>query len=1545
MNINTIQTKTISKISILFITVLLTNACSESNSEDEQTTIESTNVSENVIDASKITLLKDKTPQVANIVTQQNNVAETGVFNASGEFTYPTSATEFSGNISVELNVSDQEGIQQVLLGFVGSDLTLPICEEDCSNQFSAFVNAINPKSFGLSSGEQTITLWVEDNDSNLSQVASLNVNWTELVVTDVTASIDNNTNELTVSWAPLAGALRYNVYLSNDINLTNQNYFELAGGDAKLALTTTSTTFTDKVIDASYTILVTAVDGSGESAFSDKVVLINGTQTTEPEPTEPEPTEPEPTEPEPTPLTAINDTFIVNEDQVLTGNLLTNDIDESGSVTVQTESTTQPINGSVIIGANGDFTYTPNVNFSGTDQFSYSIEDDEDTVSTATVSILITPINDSPIITSSAPTMATEDTLYTYTPSVSDEDDDNNGVDLTWSLTNAPTGMSISSTGKITWTPTEGQLSSGEVTITLADGGENSSITSTEKFTVNVSAVNDAPAFVDGNAVTVSIDENSPINTEVYTLLVNDPDTGAELTYNLPNGAGVFQLEAKAGTIYVSNASLLDFETTSSYAFDITVQDEFGLSDTITVTINVNDVVENTEYALDTSFSDNGISDFNTYADTEYNDYLVDAVIDDANNRYLLTYSNQLEGNDYVHTLSKLNQDGTFDLSFGNNGRKHLHINNLNDPNVNVFDDAASVTTFKPTKVKIDDINDKIYLLGYQDDGVNAKKAFWLRLNNDGSIDNTFDNDGKLLQTISLNDIQAVDLVTHSNGYIYLASSSLETSTETKTFILSKFDEQNSATTFVAHNFLSSSSSEQYITGLIENTAGDLVALGYATVNEDTNVIAASIDPNEITKVFNEVEFEFASEATDENKVHTNTLSTYNVIDSGTVLLGGSSDDLVTGNLDTLIVKLDVDSLALDTSFGGGDGFNTNDKGVNNENLISLDVGSDGNITYVNKVTLDSNTYKLFPYQLDSNGVTTTQLAKTSEDEELAGTSDNVEEGVADSNINAVVLLEANDSNNTVYIFSNLEKENYNGLSTPELINTEIEIYYEEIADNSNNTELGLSANRIDYDFQMADSLAVDTKLLHSSGTIITVTPRYNDTAVGDNITAEGHTITRHDLTTGLLNQEQNSLVQRNGYSDNYIQRHSTQLIALAETDSNGDNYLLSVEIIVNGDVSTLRATKFTIDGEISSGFPVEETLSVAYAYFESSDYNAKANRAALFGGAGYGEDDNNSLLVVIDVACLADESCQKAVSEENLGNTNGLVANYNRLTSGVVQDDGSVIALGFGAIKDSQSPYEDTFLVKVDFDSELTSTMNSDFDNAANDGTDDDVLTVKIDSSNDIHSGKLVQLSDSSLVYFATQTESDSQSYLVRLVDAGLSDDTISGQQHKIDVNFDDITGDDNEVDGTILLDMSTLGSNSFYPLNIEVKDLAVNSNDEIILVGNVNPSGGNAGFIAKFNGLNGEPDSLLAKNSLSGYYIPNGDAGCSYLGGQGEDDLCSIIEYDRVSIANDGSLIIHARLQDSLDDSYNSAILKFKEQQNDNASSYTIFNDSAD
>src|SRR5690606_17833910 len=83
------------------------------------------------------------------------------------------------------------------------------------------------------------------------------------------------------------------------------------------------------------------------------------------------------------------------------------------------------------------------------------------------------TSSNVAPAITSVPLTTATEDVLYEHQLAAKDPDDPNNGSALVWRLLTAPTGMTISPTGLIRWTPPEG-VSSATVRVQVRDGGEN---------------------------------------------------------------------------------------------------------------------------------------------------------------------------------------------------------------------------------------------------------------------------------------------------------------------------------------------------------------------------------------------------------------------------------------------------------------------------------------------------------------------------------------------------------------------------------------------------------------------------------------------------------------------------------------------------------------------------------------------------------------------------------------------------------------------------------------------------------------------------------------------------------------------------------------------------------------------------------------------------------------------------------------------------------------------------------------------------------------
>jgi len=87
---------------------------------------------------------------------------------------------------------------------------------------------------------------------------------------------------------------------------------------------------------------------------------------------------------------------------------------------------------------------------------------------------------NSAPVIESDPVTTAKEGALYTYAVEATDP----NGDTLTYSLTVNPAGMNINSTtGVISWTPTEEQIGENEVEIEVADQYRST----TQLFTITV--------------------------------------------------------------------------------------------------------------------------------------------------------------------------------------------------------------------------------------------------------------------------------------------------------------------------------------------------------------------------------------------------------------------------------------------------------------------------------------------------------------------------------------------------------------------------------------------------------------------------------------------------------------------------------------------------------------------------------------------------------------------------------------------------------------------------------------------------------------------------------------------------------------------------------------------------------------------------------------------------------------------------------------------------------------------------------------------------
>ena len=97
----------------------------------------------------------------------------------------------------------------------------------------------------------------------------------------------------------------------------------------------------------------------------------------------------------------AVEDAVVTDEDVAVSGNVLDGsndgiDTDLDGDTLIVTANT-EPTNGTVTITPDGNYTYTPALDFNGTDSFEYTISDGNGGTDTATVTITVNPVDDIP--------------------------------------------------------------------------------------------------------------------------------------------------------------------------------------------------------------------------------------------------------------------------------------------------------------------------------------------------------------------------------------------------------------------------------------------------------------------------------------------------------------------------------------------------------------------------------------------------------------------------------------------------------------------------------------------------------------------------------------------------------------------------------------------------------------------------------------------------------------------------------------------------------------------------------------------------------------------------------------------------------------------------------------------------------------------------------------------------------------------------------------------------------------------------------------------
>ena len=180
-------------------------------------------------------------------------------------------------------------------------------------------------------------------------------------------------------------------------------------------------------------------------------------------------------------------------------GNVLTNDSDVDGDpLTILTTGTLATAEGgTVVMAADGSFTYTPATDFHGTDSFGYTVKDGIGGTAAATVTLDVAPVNDAPVAEDDS-FGATEDTALTGDVLANDSDPDGDvlTVSSVGTLTTAEGGTVVmAADGSFTYTPAADFNGLDSFGYTVKDGNGG---TAAATVTLDVAAVNDAPVAAD---------------------------------------------------------------------------------------------------------------------------------------------------------------------------------------------------------------------------------------------------------------------------------------------------------------------------------------------------------------------------------------------------------------------------------------------------------------------------------------------------------------------------------------------------------------------------------------------------------------------------------------------------------------------------------------------------------------------------------------------------------------------------------------------------------------------------------------------------------------------------------------------------------------------------------------------------------------------------------------------------------------------------------------------------------------------------------------
>jgi PKD repeat protein/serine/threonine protein phosphatase PrpC len=297
----------------------------------------------------------------------------------------------------------------------------------------------------------------------------------------------------------------------------------------------------------------------------------------------------------------AAADNFPTSEDTTINipaPGVLGNDTDADGN-TLTGAVVNPPTSGTLLLNADGSFTYTPNANFNGLDTFTYHASDGIANSNPATVTIPVAAVNDPPVANDDVYGTAFNTPRTVAAPGVLANDTDVEGDTLTVDavgVINPPFGgvVTLNPDGSFTYTPNPGFAGLDIFTYQANDGTNPSSNIATVFMIVGFNLPPDAA----DDLYTTPI--NTALNIPAPGVLANDTDVdGDPLTAVNPSAVanGTVTLNPDGSFTYTPNAGFSGTDTFTYFANDGTANSNAAATVTVNVGVNTPPTVNNDSY------------------------------------------------------------------------------------------------------------------------------------------------------------------------------------------------------------------------------------------------------------------------------------------------------------------------------------------------------------------------------------------------------------------------------------------------------------------------------------------------------------------------------------------------------------------------------------------------------------------------------------------------------------------------------------------------------------------------------------------------------------------------------------------------------------------------------------------------------------------------------------------------------------------------------------------------------------------------------------